>query len=166
MHCSKHSIWSLAGYVYLRIRTLKTHLRSSDLTEYPDPDSPEPCLGNVYIWRPFIPPSQKLPRQKISFLQSWWRRSVDNLCSFHLKDHLKWFACSLVILDEWAAPHFTCAVTLWWIWSRVLSRPSRPVPMAGCSVSAGQVTCIYRPVSGWHWGHYCSCVVTSLTLHH
>lgn len=37
---------------------------------------------------------------------------------------------------------------------------------AQCSVSAGQVTCIYRPVSGWHWGHYCSCVVTSLTLHH
>ena len=111
-------------------------------------------------------PRKKSPRQKISLLQSWWRRSVDNLCSFHLKDHLKWFACSLVILDEWAAPHFTCAVTLWWIWSRVLSRPSRPVPMAGCSVTAGQVTCIYRPVSGWHWGHYCSCVVTSLTLHH
>ena len=26
-----------------------TDLRSSDLTEYPEPDSPEPCLGKVYI---------------------------------------------------------------------------------------------------------------------
>ena len=31
-----------------------TDLRSSDLTEYPEPDSPEPCLGKVYICRPFM----------------------------------------------------------------------------------------------------------------
>ena len=141
------------------------YLKSGRLCLFADEDSedsPEVLWSDGVSW-PRLPgalPGQcvhlaalhpalaKIGLSKISVLQSWWRRSVDNLCSFHLKDHLKWFTCSLVILDEWAAPHFTCAVTLWWIWSRVLSRPSRPVPMAGCSGNAGQVTCIYRPVSG------------------
>ena len=49
------SEWKMLYKSFLT-RIIVTHLRSSDLTEYPDPDSPEPCLGSVYIWRPFIPP--------------------------------------------------------------------------------------------------------------
>ena len=151
---------------------MMTDLRSSDLTEYPDPDSPDPCLGSVYIWRPFIPPSTGSGhKSQWCFVQKYLSSNVlGNLSFFHLKGHLQMidmyvFTCYFGRWNEQWAAHFTSAVTLWWIWSRVLSRPSPA--WLGSWGGAGQVTCIYRPVSACHTGHYCSCNnVTSLELHH
>ena len=86
------SEWKML-YISFLTCIMLPHLRSSDLTEYPDPDSPEPCLGSVYIWRPFIP-LHKDPLLKIfackkypsSYLDK--RRSVDSLCIYHLKGHM------------------------------------------------------------------------------
>ena len=63
------SEWKML-YISFLTRIIVTHLRSSDLTEYPDPDSPEPCLGSVYIWRPFIPPHNNARLKIFAFLLS------------------------------------------------------------------------------------------------
>ena len=96
---------------------MMTDLRSSDLTEYPEPDSPDPCLGSVYIWRPFIPPSQGSAPQllrmvicpQISVFQCSWfskffssERSLAN--DLYVRFHL------LFWMLEWAisSPFYKC----------------------------------------------------------